>query len=623
MYSEKVKILGQYDFREGGSIGIPMGPNMEMETETSTQIHEMYHMHLVNLTNLGFVLQILEMERALAEGEDDAQKKRMEKYTEIISRRMLRVQEIYANNMEVLWVSEIGGIESSKKCYDNKPHVYKEYCNFMHTITRNKNLSLNEKQKWVNTLCMYAMNIHISSEQFITALESDKKLIQYFNSENHPEQRLKKGMEFYECGLDIGLKDSFELDINGFLDKIKKREIIKYIYAFLPELDKIYENLMNDILVNGNEHFNEMYYKNIEERIKAFNFSTIKVQRGISFIEQKPISFFTIKNCLNLDNQNENYYLIGHVAYKNEPIYISTEATTLELNELLKIVTCVAVNFYEYDFDKCCPKYFDTQGKPVIVLVDDYKECYSWLQEELKKDELYIGDLYEETVGNFYTLLFFSKRNEPNTIFVFPTIKKLAQRLIKDFELQDIVLYSNQVGFLKILSCLDNEPKMLEVLQWLLSFLTNSKGEFSSLNDSATKMNYDLTRTIMDSVFKIKRKDYYKCLAALPTKKTIGKPFYALMLFDGENNTGIIKAETDQQFPIFFYSKQEATKWKNKCVVINPDIKTYQVVGVDIRYWKTLKEFLLQTKRKVCVCFNTERGLGEVKELNDIDKLIK
>lgn len=622
MYSEKIKILGRYNFQEGSYISIPMGPNMELGTEASTQVHEMYHMHLMNMTNLGLALQILEMERVLAEEKDYVQKERMGKYIEIISKKILNVQEIYANNMELLYVSEIGGIEAAKKCYDNKPKAYKNYCDVMNVITENKNLSFAEKQNLLNALCMYAMNIRISSEYFITALESDRKLIQYFDSENHPERRLKKEIELYVSGVYIDVKDSFDLDIISFINKIKERRIVKYIDDFLPELNKVYENMLN-VNKNNVEHLNEVYYKNIEESIKVFDFSTIKVQRGISFVEQKPVSFFVIKNCMNLDNKNENYYVIGHQVYKNEPIYISTEATGFELVELLKNATCVVVHFYEYDIEKCCPKYFETQGKPVIVFLDDYRDCYSWLQDELEKDELYIGNLYDNQVNNFYTILFFSKRNDPNVIFVFPTTKRLAQRLINDFELTDIVLYTNQVEFLKILSCLDNELNMLKVLQWLLSFFTDSKGEFSPLFDSAAKMNFDLTRTLMDSVLKIKVKNYFEYLAALPTKKTVGKPFYALMQFDGENNTGVIRAGTDKELPIFFYSKQEASKWKSKYITTNHDISTYQVVGVDIRYWKTLKEFLLKRDGKVCICFNAENGFGEVKELNAIDKIIK
>ena len=56
------KILGTYNYREGGSIYININDNMKYDTPVNTQIHEMNHMHLDNATTLGNVLKMLEME---------------------------------------------------------------------------------------------------------------------------------------------------------------------------------------------------------------------------------------------------------------------------------------------------------------------------------------------------------------------------------------------------------------------------------------------------------------------------------------------------------------------------------------------------------------------------------
>ena len=620
MKSESVKVLGQYDFREGGSISIAMGPNMEFGTEVSTMIHEMQHMHLINTTAMGFVLNILEMERVHAQGKDSLQNECMKKLTTIISGIIIDVQEIYANNMELLTISDLGGKESARKFYEMKPQKYKEYCDTLSIIVENTELSLDKKKEWVNYLCTYAMNVDVNSEQFVSALYSDKKLKQYFDNENHPQQRLKEGIELYKNGQYAEIKESFRLDINDFLLKVKNCESLKYVNIIFEDWEEIFKDFIKG--VDNIDSFNEMYEKSIEERIKLFDLSTLKVIRGPSISEQKSKCYFVIKNCANLDNQIENLYIVGHEVFNNEPTYIATEVSPLEFQELSKDKLCILLSFYEYDFMKCKPKYLETQGRPVIVVIDDYRECFKWIQEETKKGELYIGDLYDDTVHNFYTVLFFTKRSDPDTIFVFPTIKKLAKRIIDDLNIKDAVIYSKQEEFLKILACFDNEPKMLECLHWLLSFFTNSKGEFATLNDPATKLNYDLTRTLLDSVFKIKINNYFKYFAALPTQKTPGKPFYTLMEFNGNNNTGIIKAETDKLYPIFFNSVQQATYWKNKCTYFDKDIKKFQVVGVDIYYWKTLKEILSKTKMKVCVCINAELGMIIPMELDDIDKSV-
>lgn len=623
MHTENVKILGKYSFRHGGTISILMGPNMEYGTEASTMIHEMYHMHLMTMTSIGFVVQILEMERVLSEGKDEEQNRKMEKYTQILYKRIQDVQEIYANNMELLWLEETRGVESAKESYDNKPKSYKMYCDCLDSFTKHKEYSLIDKQNWVNYVCQYAMNICIYSEEFFNALESDKKLVKFFESDNHPNQRLKKAIESHKSDINIEVESPFILDALEFVKKLKVSGVLKYSSDFIEEIEGMYNILdCKKVSPNDLESFNETYHRNIMESIKVFDFSTIKVLRDNSYFDKSTSAFFVIKNCMNLNNQDENYYLIGHSVYQDKPTYISSEVTRSKLSELLKSAVCVLVHFNEYDSKACAPQYFEANEKPVLVIIDDYRECHNWLQNELLENEFLIGNLYENSVGNFFTLLLFSKRNDPNTIYVFPTTKSLAQNLIDHFNLKDSVYYSNKSEFLRILACLENEPNMLKALQWLLAFFTNSKGEFVPASDSAAKMTFDLTRTLLDSVFEIKIKDFYKCKASLPTRRTIGKPFYTLMQHEGGINTGVIKAETNGAFPIFFYNKQQAVDWMNKSAIKNPDLKTFQVVGIDRRYWDSLKGFLLKTKKKICVCLDTDTGKGLIAEVKDIDTII-
>ena len=88
MKSDIEKVLGRYSFIEGGSIILKMGANMELGTEVGTHIHEVNHMHLTNMSSIGQILLILELERILAkEVNDDTQSKRMKKYTEVINNK--------------------------------------------------------------------------------------------------------------------------------------------------------------------------------------------------------------------------------------------------------------------------------------------------------------------------------------------------------------------------------------------------------------------------------------------------------------------------------------------------------------------------------------------------------
>ena len=93
------KILGTYNYREGGSIYININDNMKYDTSVNTQIHEMNHMHLDNATTLGNVLKMLEMERCCTPSIDQNHILLIEKYQQIIRRNTSVIQEIYANGI--------------------------------------------------------------------------------------------------------------------------------------------------------------------------------------------------------------------------------------------------------------------------------------------------------------------------------------------------------------------------------------------------------------------------------------------------------------------------------------------------------------------------------------------
>ncbi|MDU7439198.1 MAG: hypothetical protein E7L05_01160 [Clostridium sp.] len=117
-------VLGEYTYKEGGSIRLYMGANMEYESSINTQIHEMNHMHLDNVTTLGNVLEILEMERVCTPEADKSHINKIKKYEDIIRNRTASVQEIYANCIELLLIDKLGGAEESKRCYDYKTKEY-------------------------------------------------------------------------------------------------------------------------------------------------------------------------------------------------------------------------------------------------------------------------------------------------------------------------------------------------------------------------------------------------------------------------------------------------------------------------------------------------------------------
>lgn len=102
------KILGTYNYREGGSIYININDNMKYDTSVNTQIHEMNHMHLDNATTLGNVLKMLEMERCCTPSIDQKHSLLIEKYQQTIRENTTVIQEIYANGIELLLLQHLG-----------------------------------------------------------------------------------------------------------------------------------------------------------------------------------------------------------------------------------------------------------------------------------------------------------------------------------------------------------------------------------------------------------------------------------------------------------------------------------------------------------------------------------
>lgn len=103
MQYENVNILGSYSLRDGGNINIFMGKNLALGTEVNTYIHELFHMHLTNSSNLGFLLLLFEKEYNLAsDAEDINHCEKIKELSEIIFNRTVYVQEVYANSQELL-----------------------------------------------------------------------------------------------------------------------------------------------------------------------------------------------------------------------------------------------------------------------------------------------------------------------------------------------------------------------------------------------------------------------------------------------------------------------------------------------------------------------------------------
>ncbi|PEP14065.1 hypothetical protein CN552_16395 [Bacillus wiedmannii] len=595
-----------------------MGKNLELGTEINTYIHELFHMHLTNCSNLGFLLLLFERECSFAlEAEDELHYNKIRELSEMIFNRTIDVQEVYANNQELLWIEDKFDADLKRKSFEHKPKKYQDYCNEMSVITNNENLNNGEKRYWIEKICLHALNIQISSDEFLNALKSRQKLDEYFSEENHPKTRLNIALGKYSRNENF--EEAVEVNPYNFFSKIKDLGIIKHFNIRLPGWDRIATIMNNkDILNQINiKEFNELTQKRMDEKVKLFDFYNLQVEEVDDISDHLDFGVFAIKNCENLTNK-ENFYFITETSIDTIPSYVSDEAPYHFLsNPEIKVI---GISSNEFDIINMKPSYLDIKETPVVVLVESYTDAKEMINKILLEGELYIGDLYDQSMNNFSTVLFFRERTEPKIIFVFPTLKKLSIRLVKELGIESVLVYSNNEQFIKIISVFGNEVEVLKFARWIFSFILKSSCRFTVLEDSATKMSFDLTKLLSNVIMKIRIPDYYNKWAALPTKKTVGEPYYALMEFDNEDNTGAFKAINEKTI-IFFYNKSDALNHKKSLLKKSVSDKL-EVVGIDRHYWNAVKKHFLDIHLNIFICYDARGNIGELIDLKELDGFI-
>lgn len=262
-----------------------------------------------------------------------------------------------------------------------------------------------------------------------------------------------------------------------------------------------------------------------------------------------------------------------------------------KLGEALKQAKAIVVPFEE--FNECAgePVSFPWDCTPLFVTFQDYYQCDSWLADAARED-LFLSDLYPEEVKNFYTVLFFRRRQIPNVIYVFPTLKYLGEKLLKKWDLKHKILFSENQESLKIFSCFSDEIQMLQSIQWLMAFLSGTEWDGGCMEQAASALSAGFVKSLFNSALAVKRKDYWRYKSCLPTPDTKSDGFYVFMEFDGRENMGNICAQEyrGKNYPIFFADRNTASLYEKQL----RGNKNWKLTAVDSCYWDMLSEYLRQ-----------------------------
>lgn len=597
-------VLGQYDYRENGSIYLPMGVNMQYDTSVNTQIHEMNHIHLDNMTTLGSLLKIFEIEKFNTPTDDKLHISAVTKYESIIRSRTNEVQEIYANCIELLLIGKLAGKEAAIKVYGQKNKQYKGYCDCMKFIIEDEKLEYLDKHHIINLLCFYSMNIDISADEFLRYFCNMNDLIQFLDGDNNPKRRLLYAIEQYEKKNEKRILELVrQQDTISVILKLSESSLIKYSKEYVNEL-KILKNQINENNISNDmiNYWTDSYQDKIEEHIKVFDLANIEVVRDNDSFINIQNGIYIIKNCSNLEDKSK-FYIIGHEVIDNNPTYISKELSEQELYILGKKLECICLSSYEFDFELMEPQYLRNLNIPKFVIFDEYLECEEWVEKKVVDGDFYIGNLYNNNTNNFFTVLFFADRKISDTVFIFPTTKILANRITNKIPKDKKIFYSEDKEFFVLLSMLENKLSIMKSIQWLLVFFTNSKSGFDAKKYVAAQLSFDLVKNILNSSLNLTEKENYKFRFLQPTYCTKAEPFYTVMLFKDNVNTGKIYAP-DSKYMFVFRSKEIANEWINKYYTKDKDVEGEDnvVVGIDKKYWIALKGKLKIAKKEILIC---------------------
>ena len=570
--------LGKFTYEDGGQIYLAPGDNMEYGLEASSCMHEMYHAQLALGSNVGILMHLIELE--LNSEQDDWQY-----MTKLISIRKYlyestrTVQEVYANSLEMLWVEEHYGMEVRNQVYERKTIEYKQYLDIAKKNWSNTEESIERRKKQIYKLCVSVLNMDIFAEQFWTWLQESICLKEVI------EDRLKYAYENQVC-----IEDSRRLN---------EDEII--------ELAKMKFSHLSDRLVEGFQYSKRHLKANLTEllleNIKVFDYSELGITEGKQY--DSKCGAVCVVNVMHTSDSRVNTCVIQH--FMEDGVYEIVELGKMEIRELLKEKEYVIVPCDEFLFNKNAAKCEEINDKIIFVLIDNAKDFRRWIQNFIEFEEIYIGDINDKGAKNFFTLIYFRKRNFDKVIYMFPTLSIIADKIFEELHLSELVKYPGAgMGFYNIFSVFNDWCNILKALEQTISFATKSKGNIIHNENPCSKLLNPAKFDIGDNIFKIVGENYFYITAILPTLQTKATPFWILMEFEnGENNgnikcehgiVGDMQSEEDKLGIIYFRDKISAEQYCKKMIKENLLLKNFQPVGLDDVFWLEIKKFLQMKK---------------------------
>lgn len=597
-------ILGTYCFKEGGSIYLPMGDNLKFQSGQVSEAHEIYHAQLQGISVAGILMNILDLEQAAADSLDQRHAEHVQKINLILEQRTRKIHEIYANSMELASLYQYGGLRAVQEGYNSKTKEYREFSSYFYELVQDTHMDHTEKCRQITLLCKDALHMDVASEEWRAAVGDGAAFQAYLDCHGYFDERFYGLYQEWKKGNGKSGYQKVQWEPEVWIGQLKHAGLIKYCSDMVEHALQNIDRCMID-------EFD--YVEKLAERVKAFDLSHIRVRRDIGEDMLRQEGVLVIKNCYNL-GKAEDVFVIGRADLADGSWYSGYEWSGRKLEHFLEKAGFLMIPFMEYDSANECAGFLPAGPKMLFVLLEDFSHCLKWIQRAREKGELYIGDLTHKENDSCFTVLFFNPREKPDTVFVYPVTRRLAENLKRSAGLDGQVLYADQPEFLKLFAGFDDLLEVLKSFQWLLAFFTDSRVAGIDPESPHTWLGIDLFRSIGNVMFQINPERYLRNLHCLPTKRTVGTPFWALMEFSGACNTG--KTYSVGGNLLLFRSREAAQQWKEQCQIRETGIRTYEAAGIDLYYWEFLKKYLLHMDAEVYILGNEENGKASVVEID-------
>jgi hypothetical protein len=572
--------LGKFSYNLGGSIYLAPSENMKFGWETSSCMHELYHANLALSSNVGLLMHLIELEINL-EQQDYNYKKELQIKQRYLYEATREVQEVYANTLELLWIQEYYGDDARDEIYNNKTDEYKKYLSISESMWLNNTNNIHERRKQVHDICRSVLNVNLFDNKIWILLNDCVKENSELHLFNIFHENLCSSFEKGRC-----IIKSMHIDQN---------EILQLSYNRFRHVGDKFELAIKNVKNVEDANLTNLLLENV----CTFEFNELKIKRGKKYDSRCDAI------CLihNIDTKAGKLSRCIIQYFCDEKKYELVEVRDNALNDIMKDREFVIIPYEEFSFRENRPKYDDFCNKIVFVLINNAKDFKQWVGKIHEYEEIYIGDISKTSSDNFFTVIYFRKRNCDNIIFMFPSLKIIVKNIFEELNIMDQVCYpgKGKMGFYNIFSVFNGWGEILKALKETVSFITNSKGNILHNQNPCSKIIETVKYDIGDNIFKINGKNYFLLNSVFPTLQTEAMPFWILMEFIDGENSGNIKTETSEDREnsgtsktgvLYFYTKDQADLYLKKMIMANCKMENFKSVGLDELFWRNLSPYL-------------------------------